>query len=154
MYPSRTTFSIVRSWSSSQVASVGVLAIVGVTERSMRSITPASSMPRNISSGVAAPAAISRMFAAMPMKTAGFGWTMARLSIHGSRGRTQQIASGSTPRSSSQMHGIRRGLARADDDVLRRRGVEPDQLVDGPIVRPRRTCRTAAASGPGSEGEK
>ena len=40
----------------------------------------------------------------MPMKIAGFGWTTARLSIHGSRGRTQQMASGSTPRSSSQMH--------------------------------------------------
>ena len=34
---------------------------------------------------------------------AGSGWTSARLSIHGSRGRTQQIASGSTPRASSQM---------------------------------------------------
>ena len=44
------------------------------------------------------------MSAAMPMKTAGFGWTTARLSIHGSRGRTQQIAPGSTPLSSSQMH--------------------------------------------------
>ena len=41
---------------------------------------------------------------AMPMKTAGSGWTTARLSIHGSRGRTQQIAPGSTPFSSSQMH--------------------------------------------------
>ncbi len=39
----------------------------------------------------------------MPMKIAGSGWTTARLSIHGSRGRTQQMASGSTPRSSSQM---------------------------------------------------
>ena len=42
--------------------------------------------------------------AAIPMKTAGFGWTTARLSIHGSRGRTQQIAPGSTPLSSSQTH--------------------------------------------------
>ena len=33
----------------------------------------------------------------------GFGWISARLSIHGSRGRTQQIAPGSTPRASSQM---------------------------------------------------
>ena len=32
----------------------------------------------------------------------GSGWISARLSIHGSRGRTQQIASGSTPRLSSQ----------------------------------------------------
>ena len=39
----------------------------------------------------------------MPRKTAGSGWTTARFIIHGSRGRTQQIASGSTPRESSQM---------------------------------------------------
>ena len=38
----------------------------------------------------------------MPWYTAGSGWTTARLSIQGSRGRTQQIASGSTPRPSSQ----------------------------------------------------
>ena len=37
----------------------------------------------------------------MSRKIAGSGWMSARLSIHGSRGRTQQIASGSTPRSSS-----------------------------------------------------
>ena len=40
----------------------------------------------------------------MPRKTAGSGWTKARLSIQGSRGLTQQIASGSTPRASSQTH--------------------------------------------------
>ena len=39
----------------------------------------------------------------MPRKIAGSGWTTARFIIHGSRGRTQQIASGSTPRESSQM---------------------------------------------------
>ena len=33
----------------------------------------------------------------------GSGWISARLSIQGSRGRTQQIASGSTPRASSQI---------------------------------------------------
>ena len=38
----------------------------------------------------------------MPMNTAGSGWITARLSIHGSRGRTQQIESGSTPLCSSQ----------------------------------------------------
>ena len=32
----------------------------------------------------------------------GSGWITARFSIHGSRGRTQQIASGSTPRPRSQ----------------------------------------------------
>ena len=42
------------------------------------------------------------MSAAIPRNTAGSGWTTARLSIHGSRGRTQQIASGSTPLPSSQ----------------------------------------------------
>ena len=40
----------------------------------------------------------------MPMNTAGFGCTIARFSIHGSRGRTQQMASGSTPLPSSQTH--------------------------------------------------
>jgi hypothetical protein len=43
------------------------------------------------------------MSAAIPMKTAGSGWTTARFSIQGSRGRTQQIRSGSTPLSSNQM---------------------------------------------------
>ena len=78
--------------------------MVGVTDRSMRSITPASSRRQNKSSGDAALAAASTVSAAMPMKTAGSGWITARLSIHGSRGRTQQIAPGSTPLSSSQMH--------------------------------------------------
>src|SRR6476469_1846686 len=34
----------------------------------------------------------------------GSGWISARLSIHGSRGRTQQIAPGSTPCPSSHTH--------------------------------------------------
>jgi hypothetical protein len=34
----------------------------------------------------------------------GSGWISARFNIHGSRGRTQQMASGSTPRPSSQTH--------------------------------------------------
>jgi hypothetical protein len=85
-------------------ASVGVFAIVGVTDRSMRSITPASSRRQNKSSGDAAWAAAWTVSAAMPMNTAGSGWIIARLSIHGSLGRTQQIAPGSTPLSSSQMH--------------------------------------------------
>lgn len=38
----------------------------------------------------------------MPRKTSGSGWIFARFSIHGSRGRTQQIASGSTSFASSQ----------------------------------------------------
>ena len=40
----------------------------------------------------------------MPMNTAGSGWMTARLNIHGSRGRTQQIESGSTPLCSSHTH--------------------------------------------------
>ncbi len=39
--------------------------------------------------------------AAIPMNTAGSGWTTARFNIHGSRGRTQRIESGSTPFASS-----------------------------------------------------
>ena len=93
---------MLRRRSSSQRARVGVFAIVGVTEGSMRSITPAASMRRKRSSGEEASRAASIVSAAIPMNTAGSGWTTARSSIHGSRGRTQQIESGSTPFSSSQ----------------------------------------------------
>ena len=79
------------------------MAIVGMTVRSMRSMMPASSSRRNRSSSEVASAAACIVSAAMPRKIAGSGWTTARLIIHGSRGRTQQIASGSTPRASSQM---------------------------------------------------
>ncbi len=95
---------MLRSWSSSQRASVGVLAIVGSTDRSMRSRTPASSSRRNRSSRVVASAAACIVLATRPRNTGGSGWTRARLSIHGSRGRTQQIAPGSTPWASSQTH--------------------------------------------------
>ena len=104
MWPSLTTRSIVRSRVSSHWASVGTFAIVGVTDRSIRSITPASSSKKNTWSGDVAAAAASMMSAAVLRNTAGSGWTTALLSIHGSRGRTQQIAPGSTPLSSSQMH--------------------------------------------------
>ena len=50
MWPRRTTRSIVRSSSSSHTPSVGVLAIVGMTSRSTRSITPAASRRRKRSS--------------------------------------------------------------------------------------------------------
>ena len=115
---------------------MGVLAMVGVTERSMRSMIPASSMLKNISSGDAAPAAISRVSAAMPMKTAGFGWTTARLSIHGSRGRTQQMASGSTPRWSSQMQASVAVLPEPAITYCDGPSSISDQLVDGHHARP------------------
>ncbi len=85
------------------MAIVGALAMVGVTARSMRSMTPRSSRPRKRSSGEVASAAAAIVSAAMPRKTAGSGCTTARLNIQGSRGRIQQIASGSTPFCSSQM---------------------------------------------------
>ncbi len=85
------------------MASVGAFAIVGVTDRSMRTRTPASSSPRNTSSRDVAAAAACMMSAAMPRNTAGSGCTTARLSIQGSRGLTQQIRSGSTPWAISQM---------------------------------------------------
>ena len=75
--------------------------MVGVTVGSMRSITPASSSRRNSSSSDDEAAASSNVVAGTPRKTSGSGWISARLSIHGSRGRTQQIASGSTPWPSS-----------------------------------------------------
>ena len=86
------------------MASVGVFAIVGMTERSMRSMMPASSSRRKRSVKDAAPTAASIVSAAMPRNTAGSGWTTARLSIQGSRGLIQQMASASTPWARSQMH--------------------------------------------------
>jgi hypothetical protein len=81
------------------------LAIVGVTDRSIRSIvSPASSIRRNRWSGELAASAASMFSAAVVKNTTGSGCTAARLSIHGSRARTHTIASGSTPFSSSQMH--------------------------------------------------
>ena len=68
----------------------------------MRSITPAASIRRNMSSRDDARAAASQTSAPMPRNTAGSGWTTARLNIQGSRGRTHRIASGSTSRWSSQ----------------------------------------------------
>ena len=86
------TSSIVRTRSSSHVASVGVLAMVGVTAGSMRSMIPASSILTKASSGSAASAAAAMVSAAMPRKIAGSGCTTARLSSQGSRGRTHVIA--------------------------------------------------------------
>ncbi len=94
---------MVRSFSSSHIARVGVLAMVGKTEWSSRNRTPASSIRRNMSSNEAASPAACITSATMPKMMAGSGWISARFSIHGSRGRTQQIASGSTPRASNQM---------------------------------------------------
>ena len=102
----------------------------------MRSITPRSSRSRNRSSGVAARAAASMMSAAIPRKTTGSGCSTARLNIQGSRGRTQQIASGSTPLPSSQTQASVAVLPGADDDELRGGAAELDQLVDGHDVRP------------------
>ncbi|MFB8145152.1 hypothetical protein ACFC1W_00240 [Microbacterium sp. NPDC056003] len=102
--PRRTTSSMVRTRASSHAASVGVLAMVGSTVGSMRSMMPASSSRRNTSSGVVAAAAAAIVSAAIARKTAGSGWTNARLSIHGSRARTQVIALGSTPCCSSHAH--------------------------------------------------
>ena len=61
---------------------------------------------------------------------AGSGWITARFSIHGSRGRTQQIASGSTPARQQPDAGVGRGLAGADDDVLARGLLQPHEVVD------------------------
>ena len=71
--------------------------------RSMRSVTPLSSSRRNISPTEHAPAVASMTSAARVVATAGSGWTTARSSIHGSRGRIQTISSGSTPLSISEM---------------------------------------------------
>ena len=52
---------------------------------------------------------------------AGSGCTMARLSIHGSRGRTQQIGVRVHPVAEQPHAGVGRGLAGADDHELGRR---------------------------------
>ena len=102
--PRRTTCSMLRNNSSSQDASVGVFAIVGITVWSIRSMMPASSRRRNRSCSVLDSAAASMVLATMPKNTGGSGWTTARLSIHGSRGLTQQIASAPTPWVRSHTH--------------------------------------------------
>ena len=107
-----------------------------------------------MSSGDAAPAAISRMSAAMPMKIAGSGWTTARLSIHGSRGRTQQMASGSTPRSSSQMHASVAVLPEPTITYCDGASSSVDQVVDGHHAHAVGDCRTAPGSGAGISGAR
>ena len=92
--------------------SVGALAIVGVTDRSMRSMIPASSSRGIRSSSDLASAAAAQQVGDHAEVDRGVRLDHARLSIHGSRGRTQQIASGSTPSVSSRTHGVGRGLAR------------------------------------------
>ena len=76
----------------------------------------------------------------------------ARFSIHGSRGRTQQIASGSTPRASSQMQASVAVLPEPDDDVLARRLLQPHEVVDRDHPRAVGDAERAAASPPGCRG--
>ncbi len=71
--------------------------MVGTTVGSIRSIEPVSSRRTNTSSREVASAAASMVWAARPKATAGSGWTKARFSIHGSRGRIQMIRSEATP---------------------------------------------------------
>ena len=61
-------------------------------------------MRKKTSSGLVAFAAAIMVSAAMPRNTAGSGCTTARLSSHGSRGRTQVMALGETPFCRSQTH--------------------------------------------------
>ena len=71
------------------------------------------------------------------MNTAGSGWTTARLSIQGSRGRTQQIVSASTSLPRSQTDRISGCLARAHDHELR-----GSSRSTTPARRPGSRCRS------------
>ncbi|WP_254185820.1 hypothetical protein [Nocardioides panacis] len=66
MWPRRTTFSMVRSCSSSHLPRVGALAMVGVTDRSMRNMMPRSSSARNSAGRETAVPAARIMSATMP----------------------------------------------------------------------------------------
>ena len=146
MCPRRTTCSMVRSTSSSQTARVGVFAIVGTTSVSIRSITPAASRRRNRSSSDSASAAAAMVSAASPRATVGSGWTTARLSIQGSRGRIHSIRSGCHTVREQPHDPVGRGLSGSDDHVAARRLGQPGELVDGHDVdagghAERRRCR-------------
>ena len=92
--------------------------------------------------------------APMPMNTAGFGCTTARFSIHGSRGRTQQMRVGVHTVAEQPDARVGGGLAGADDHELRRRSAEVDQLVDRYDVRPVGHSERAAGVVAGINGER
>ncbi len=104
--------------------------MVGSTVRSIRSITPAASSRRKRSGSDAATTAASKMSPTMPVNSAGSGCTTARLSIHGSRGRTQQMRSGSTPLPSSQMQASVAVLPEPTTTYWDGARVDRHQLVD------------------------
>ena len=81
--------------------------------------------------GDPADAAAAMIFAARSSATTGSGWTVARSSIHGSRGRTQMMRSCGTFRASNQMIASVAVLPEADDDVVARRPGQAGELVDG-----------------------
>ena len=154
MCPSRTTFSMLRSRSAPTGRASAPSPWWAPRPRSIRSITPAASSRRNRSGSDAAAAAASTMSATMPVKTAGSGWTMARLSIHGSRGRTQQMRSGSTPLPSSQTQASVAVLPEPTTTYWRRSPVERHQLVDRDhvAVAPRRRTGVAWSLGSPARG--
>ena len=102
MCPRRTTFSMVRSRSSSHAPSVGVLAIVGddvgVDPKHHTCGFEAQEHDRRVTRPRRPQPWCPQQAGAPPT---GLGWTTARFSIHGSRGRTHTIRSGCTPFASS-----------------------------------------------------
>ncbi len=119
-----------RSSSSSQVPRVGALAMVGVTERSMRSMMPASSSRRNRSSSdAAAPADLHHVgdhaevddgirLDHCPVQHPWIAWP------HPADGVGVHVAL------QQPDAGIGRGLARADDDVLARSLLASHEVID------------------------
>ena len=112
---------------------------LGTTPRSIRIITPAGfELPEDSVEGRRRPTPAAIVSAARPSSTTGSGWTSARFSIHGSRGRTQGEPVGATPMGQQPDAPVRRGLAGTHDDVVARRPLPPRELVD------RITCTPSA----------
>ena len=142
--PSRTTFSMRRSCSSSRTLTVPPFIMVGTTARSMRSITSSSSRRSNTSS-TDSDATIASSCRTTPSNVRDCpGWKNARLRIHESRGRIQVMSSGSRTSIEQPTDGIQRGLAPADDHVpggrVRRAWSARRPGRSGPR-RPRRTAQ-------------
>ena len=152
MWPRRTTCSMLRSSSSSQAPRVGALAMVGVTERSMRSMMPASSSRRNRSVkrgrrrrglhhvGDHAEVDDGIRLDQRPVQHPGLAWPHPAdgLGVH--------------PALQQPDAGVGRGLAGADDDVLARSLLPAHEVVDRDHPRTVASPRTSVASPPGCRG--
>ena len=107
-----------------------------------------------MSSGDAASAAASTVSAAIPMKTAGSGWTTARFEHPRIAGPHPTDRIRVDPVVEQPDARIGRGLARTDDHVLRGRSAELDQFVDWHDVHPVGDAERRRRCPPVSRGER